>query len=76
LGPNKLDEKKVAVYLSKGLYDEVKKRVTKKGTEFKSVEGYVEFVLREVLKEEGGAETYTREDEELIKKRLRRLGYL
>jgi hypothetical protein len=75
LRPNKLDENKVAVYLSKGLYDEVKKRVTK-GTEFKSVEGYVEFVLRGVLKEEGEAETYTREDEELIKKRLRRLGYL
>lgn len=68
-------KEKVAVYLSKGLYDEVKKR-TKKGTEFESVEGYIEYVLREFLKEEGGDETHTREDEELIKKRLRRLGYL
>lgn len=74
--PNTVGEKKVAVYLSKSLYDEVKKRTKEKDDEFKSVEGYIEFVLREFLKEERGEEPYTREDEELIKKRLKRLGYL
>ncbi len=73
-----MDDKRVAVHVSKGLYDLVKRRVEESGGEFKSVEDYVEFVLEEVVKEEEEDEEqeYTREDEEQIKRRLRSLGYL
>lgn len=67
---------RVAVYVSRDLYDEVKRRVQDSGGEFKSVEDYVEFVLREIVKEEEGKETYTKEEEEEIKRRLKSLGYL
>jgi len=67
---------RVAVYVSKGLYDLVKRRVEESGGEFKSVEDYVDFVLREVVKEENEEETYTKEEEEEIKRRLKSLGYL
>lgn len=66
----------VAVYVSKSLYDRVKNEIKKSGGKFKSVERYVEIVLREFLKEQGEEETYTEEEEELIKKRLRSLGYI
>jgi len=69
---------RIAVYVSKDLYDEVKRRVDGSGGEFKSVENYVDFVLREVVKEEEEEEkqSYTKEEEEEIKKRLKSLGYL
>ena len=67
---------KVAVEISKEIYDKVKKFIEDSG-EFKSVEEFVEFVLREVLEEEGTEEAvYSKEEEEEIKKRLRALGYL
>ena len=70
---------KVAVYVFKDLYDLVKRRVEKSDGEFKNVEDYVEFVLKEIVKEENGEEekkTYTKEEEEQIKKRMKSLGYL
>lgn len=70
-----MPEDKVPVYISRKLYEEVKKRVDESGGEFKSVEEFVEFVLTELLEEE--EETlYTPEEEEAIKKRLKALGYL
>ncbi len=72
-----LSEDKVAVYIPKDLYEEIKKHVDLSGGEFKSVEEYVEFVLREIVKEEEEEEfEYTPEEEEKIKERLRGLGYL
>ena len=62
-----MSEDKIAVNISRDLYNQVKRRVEESGGEFKNVEDYVEFVLKEVVKEE---------DEELIKKRLRSLGYM
>ncbi|MFH1426561.1 MAG: CopG family transcriptional regulator [Candidatus Kerfeldbacteria bacterium] len=48
--------------------------------EFDSVEAYVNYVLEEVIKQTGNepaAEpTYTKEQEEAVKKRLEDLGYL
>ncbi len=68
---------KVAVYISKELYELVKKKVEESGGEFKSVEDFIEFVLREVLKEEGEEEeVYSPEEEEEIRERLRSLGYI
>jgi len=74
-----MGEDKVSVHVSKDLYDKVKRRVEQSGGEFKSVEEYVEFILRKVVKEEneeGEKQTFTREEEKVIMKRLKSLGYL
>jgi hypothetical protein len=68
-----MQEDKVPVYISRRLYEEVKRRVDESGGEFKSVEEFVEYVLTELLKEET---PYTSEEEEEVKKRLKALGYL
>ncbi len=50
-----------------------------KGTEFKTVDEYVNFVLEEVVKEtdeEEPEEVFSEEDEAKVKERLRALGYL
>jgi len=68
---------RVSVYVCGDSYDLVKRRVKVSGGEIKSVEDYVEFVLREVVKEEKGeAEDKTYTKEERIKKRLKSSGYL
>jgi Arc/MetJ-type ribon-helix-helix transcriptional regulator len=50
------------------------------GTEFASVSDYVSFVLKEVISDEGGdgeeKVSFTKEDEEQVKERLRALGYI
>ncbi len=71
-----MSEKYVNVKIPKKLYDEIKKEVDESEGEFKSVDEFVEFVLSEVLKEEEPEDTYTPEEEEEIKRRLRSLGYL
>lgn len=74
-----MGEDRVAVHVSKDLYDEIKRRVEQSGGEFKSVEGYVEFILRKVVKEENEEcekQTFTREEEKVIMERLKSLGYL
>jgi len=71
-----MGEEKVAVKISRRLYEQVKKHVEESGGEFKSVEEFVEFVLEEVLREEEEEPVYTPEEEEEIKRRLRALGYL
>jgi len=70
-----LVDKKMAVYISKSLYNQVESNLKEKGGALTSVEGYVEFILREQLTKRSEEKTHTKEDEELIKKRLRRLGY-
>jgi len=67
---------KVNVSIPKGLYEKAKKFVEESGGEFKSVDEFVEFVLKEVLEEETEESVYTPEEEEEIKRRLRALGYL
>lgn len=69
---------KVSIQIPADLYEEVKRRVELSQGEFKSVEEYVEFVLREIVKEESEEPTqaYTPEEEEKVKERLRALGYL
>jgi len=57
------------------LYEKIKAKLDEYG--FKTVDEYVEFVLRNLL--EGGEEekpVFSEEEEEMIKKRLRDLGYL
>ena len=67
---------KVPVNISKELVDEIQRRVDESEGEFKTVEEFIEFVLTEVLIEEEPEQVYTPEEEEEIKERLRRLGYI
>lgn len=61
--------------ISKKLVDEIQRRVDESGGEFQNVEKFIEFVLTELPKEEEEP-AYTPEEEEKIKERLRRLGYI
>ncbi|MCD6463609.1 MAG: CopG family transcriptional regulator [Thermotogae bacterium] len=58
------------------LYEKIEKSLDEFG--FKTVDEYVEFVLREVLESDSSQEeqVFSKEEEEMIKKRLRDLGYL
>jgi Arc/MetJ-type ribon-helix-helix transcriptional regulator len=63
------------VLIPTSLFKKIEERI--KGTGFSSVSSYVTYVLREVLSEEEEEEiTFTKEDEEKIKARLRALGYI
>ena len=68
---------KKAVFLPAELCDKIEERV--RATEFQSVEGYVMYVMEEILREEESEEeepTFSEAEEEEVKKRLRALGYL
>lgn len=70
-----MSEGKVAVYISRELYNRVKKYISEYGG-FSSVEEFIEFVLNEVLSEEESKHTLSKEEEEKVKERLRALGYI
>ena len=72
-----MSEEHVTVKIPKRLYDTILRRVEENQGEFKDAQEYIEFVLNEIVKEEDETETsYTPEEEEMIKKRLKKLGYL
>ncbi len=57
------------------LYKKIEEQI--EGTEFSSVEDYIIFVLEEILKEDEDSESaLSPEEEELVKERLKGLGYL
>ena len=58
------------------LAEKIKKQI--KGTGFTSLSSYVTYVLREVVSgiEKESGHTFSKEDEERVKERLRALGYL
>jgi len=62
------------VLIDRELYERAKRYVEQQGT-FSSVDELVEFLLRQLLEEQQG-EVMSREEEEAVKDRLRRLGYL
>ncbi len=68
-----MDREKVAVYLPKDLYEKAKKYLENQGS-FNSIEELIEFMLNELL-EQSNEETMSKEDEEKVKERLKRLGY-
>lgn len=66
------------VSIPKPLGEKIKERM--KGTGFPSVSSYVTYVLRQVLSsiesEERTKQAFTKEEEEIVKQRLRDLGYI
>jgi len=66
-----LGEEKVSVMISKELVEKVEEKIA--GTSITSVEEYIELLLENEFPEET---EYTAEEEELIRERLRRLGYI
>ena len=66
-----MGDEKVAVMINKELVKKVEEKIT--GTSITSVEEYIKLLLENEFPEET---EYTAEEEELIRERLRRLGYI
>jgi len=66
-----MGDEKVAVEIRKELIDKISEKI--EGTSISSVEEYIELLLENEFPEET---EYTEEEEELIRERLRRLGYI
>jgi len=72
-----MSDEYVAVKIPKRLFEIINRRVEESQGEFKDAQEYIEFVLDEIVKEDEEKETtYTPEEEEMVKKRLKKLGYL
>ena len=65
---------KVPVYIKKELYEKAKRFIDEEGG-FDSVEELVEFLIQEAV-ETGEVEGLSPEEEEQVKERLKKLGYL
>jgi len=72
------------IEIPKQITEKLQKRVDS-SDEFKNVEEYVEYILKQVVErlenesdeeDENKEEVYSKEDEEKVKERLRGLGYL
>jgi len=64
-------EDKVAVMIPRKLYQKIEEKIA--GTSFTSVEEYVMLKLENEFPDET---EYTEEEEQIIRERLRRLGYI
>ncbi|MFP3228431.1 MAG: CopG family transcriptional regulator [Caldisphaera sp.] len=69
-----MSQDKQAVYISKELYNKIKKYLEDQGT-FNTVEELIEFMLNELL-QQSSSQVMSKEDEEKVKDRLKRLGYM
>ena len=69
-----MSEDKVPVYIKKELYEKAKRFIEEEGG-FDSVEELVEFLIQEAV-ETGEVEGLSPEEEEQVKERLKKLGYL
>jgi hypothetical protein len=67
----RLTEEKVAVMIPRELYEKIMEKIA--GTSFTSVEEYVVLKLENEFPDET---EYTEEEEQIIRERLRRLGYI
>lgn len=73
--PNKkLCSKYSSVSVPLPLLEKIRKEMN--GTGFKSVSDYVTFILREIVIEKKDKKSFSVEDREKIKKRLKALGYI
>ncbi len=57
------------------MYEKAKKYIESQGT-FNSVEELVEFMINELISQSQDQQVMSKEDEEKVKDRLKRLGYL
>jgi hypothetical protein len=70
-------ENKRSVLISENLYEKIKKHVEHNQSEFNNVDEYIEITLNEFMNVEEEAEhTPSSAEQEKIKERLRKLGYL
>jgi hypothetical protein len=67
----KVAEDKAAVMIPRELYEKIEEKIA--GTSFTSVEEYVILKLENEFPDET---EYTEEEEQIIRERLRRLGYI
>ena len=73
---DKKQEKLLNIQIPEHQEKKIKKRIG--GTGFNSVSAYITYVLEEIMSDmdEDKDDTFTEEDEEKVKERLRSLGYL
>lgn len=70
-----MSEEYKTVKISKDIIEKIEQQIH--GTEFKSVDEYIAFVLEEIVRDkEESEEIFSEEDEEKVKERLKELGYL
>ena len=69
-----MDDKNT-ISISSNVFELIKQRVEKSNHEFSTVDEYVEFILKEFL-EINNSKSYTKEEEEEIKKHLKAMGYI
>ena len=65
------DTEKVSIKIPRSLYQKIEMKIA--GTSFSSVE---EYVITKLENEFPAEPVYSKEEEELIRERLRRLGYI
>jgi Arc/MetJ-type ribon-helix-helix transcriptional regulator len=71
------DSKYTTISIPTPLAEKIKKQI--EGTGFNSLSSYVTYVLRQIASSTDESEAhrgFTKEDEEKIKQRLRKLGYI
>jgi hypothetical protein len=66
-----VDDINIPVKIPRELYDKIEEKIS--GTSFASVE---EYVVSKLKNEFPAEPVYTKEEEDLIRERLRRLGYI
>ncbi|MBU0963432.1 hypothetical protein KKC06_00125 [Patescibacteria group bacterium] len=66
-----------SIKLDEKIFQQIQKKI-KSSSEFSSVEGFVNFVLEEVLKQpkQDTDKKFSKDDDESVKERLKSLGYL
>lgn len=66
---------KEVVHISSDLYGQILKKLKDTNGEFKTADEYVEFIVREMLANDS-SDSFSGEDEDKIKDRLKSLGYI
>ena len=69
-----MEDEKKTISVSSKLYDVILRRVENSDDEFSSPDEYVDYILTELFEEK--SDTYTKEEQEEIQKKLRDMGYI
>jgi len=71
---SELDSSKALISIPRPLAEKIKKKI--EGTGFNSVSEYVTYVIRQIESDKEESKEFSKKDEEKVKERLRKLGYL